>query len=316
MRLFVQILYRLLRHRSISIRFKVTWIVTIIIYWLYRKGRIRIKRNVSLIRPDLNNRQIAQGALRVAKTITRSWAAMLGNEFTTLEEVKKKLEVENMETLLELLRAGKKVIATAAHIGPVDEIAGVIPLYNLRVYVPAEPVDPRWLFNLMMRLRLRLGDIIYEPVEKGATLTRAAHYLNKGRIVLFVVDVPRRDKSGVLCRIGKAKARFSVGAVKLALEEAATIIPVFPSWGRNWRVKITIGSPFELIRTGDRNQDIETNTRRLIEEVYAPYIRANWDSWLRLLWGDLEPVEPDEDLEPSKQALVEEAMSRTQTKKP
>lgn len=97
-----------------------------------------------------------------------------------------------------------------------------------------------------------------------------------------------------MCKIGKAQVRFPVGAVKLALEQNATIFPVFPSWSKNGKAKIVIAPPFELSKTGNINQDIEINTCRLIEEVFAPHIQENYDCWLRLLWADLEPAEVDE----------------------
>jgi len=105
-----------------------------------------------------------------------------------------------------------------------------------------------------------------------------------------MVDVAGHDSTGVRCRIGGAQARFPVGAVKLALEQGATIFPIFPSWGQKRKLRVIVGPPFELIKTGDSKRDIETDTRRLIEELYAPHIQENWDSWIRALWSKLEPV--------------------------
>lgn len=289
--LFVRIMYLALRGRPIKTRFRACKIVARIIYWLYKPGRERIKRNISLIRPDLYSFQVAEDSLQVAETLAHSWAAMLGNERTSLAEVAAKLDVTGIDPLLDCYHRGEKIITTAVHNGPVDEMIGIVPIFDLQVYIPAELGEPKWFFELMKRLRLHFKGIIFDPVEKGKILDRAAHYLSDGVIVVLMIDVPRKDESGVVCRIGNAKARFSVGAVKLALEQKATIFPVFPSWGEDWRVKVAIGSPFELIRTGDHKYDIEINTRRLIEEVYAPHIQKNYYSWLRALWSDLEEVE-------------------------
>lgn len=284
--------YRILRKRSFNNRLRALLIITLLIYWGYKKGRERIERNISLIRPDLTSQEIAQGSWKLAKMIARSWAAMLGNEFISLDEIKKRVEVQGIETLLDYYRRGKKIIAVACHIGPIDEMIGLVPVFGLRVYIPAEPIRPKWLFNLMMRLRLKFGDIIFEEVEKGQILINAAYHLSDGRIVVLLVDMPpRRDESGVSCQIGRAKARFPVGAVKLALEENATIFPVFPSLTEDGKAKIVIGPPFELIRTDNLQRDIEINVCRLIEGVYATFIQENFDSWLRLPWIKLELIE-------------------------
>lgn len=152
------------------------------------------------------------------ETIAYSWAAMLGNEFTTLEEVAAKLEVKGIEPLLDYYERGEKSIAVAVHVGPVDAMAGIIPIHKLRVYIPSELVKPRWLFKLMERLRLHFEGIIFEPVAKGETIPKAASYLENGRIVVLLIDIPKEAGSGVLCRIGDGQAWFPVGPVKLALE--------------------------------------------------------------------------------------------------
>lgn len=287
--LFVWGMYIGLRKLSMKTRYEITKFVAKIIYRFHKPYRERIKRNIALIRPDLFQSEIDRVAEKAVEAIARSWAAMLGNESVTLDEIAAKLDVEGIETLLDYYHRGEKIIATGVHVGPMDEMVGIVPIYELKVYVPAESINPKWFFELMKRLRLRFKGIIFDPVEKGKILTRAAHHLSHGRIVVFVLDIPKGADSGVLCQIGNGKARFPVGAVKLALEQDATIFPAFTSWD-GCRIKVVIGSPFNLIRTGDLEQDIETNTRRLIEEVYAPHIQENVDSWLRLLWINLEPV--------------------------
>lgn len=288
----VRILYLILRKRSLKTRFKVIRALLFFIYWLWAGRRVRTTKNLALIRPDLDEREIAKGSWRVIETVARSWAALIGNEYISVDEVMAKLEVKGIEPLLEYHRRGKKIIVVADHVGPFDEMVGIIPFFGLRIYVPSEPIKPGWLLKLMMSLRLQFGDILFEPVAKGKALARSAHQLADGRIVLLMVDVVRYDRSGVVCRVGRAKGRFPVGAVKLALEQEAAIFPCFPTWGQDGQIKVTLGLPFELIKSGNMSRDIEANTRRLIEEVYAPHIQEHWDSWVRALWSRLEPVEP------------------------
>jgi lauroyl/myristoyl acyltransferase len=259
---------------------------------LAKKRRERIKTNILLIRPDLTNRQVSQYAWQIVKTIAHSWASMLGNEFLRREEIARTVEVQGAEPLLSCYGEGKEIIITGVHIGPVDQTFTGITFYGLPFYIPVEALKPKWLLDFMMRLRLQFGDIIFEKVERGETLHRAARYLSERRVVILVVDTTISDKTGVLCRIGEAQMRFPAGPVKLALEQDATIFPVFPFWGEDGKARLVVGPQFELIRTGDMAHDIETNTRRLIE-IYEPHILEHLDSWLRLLWSKLEPVDPE-----------------------
>jgi lauroyl/myristoyl acyltransferase len=119
-------------------------------------------------------------------------------------------------------------------------MVGIVPIYELKVYVPNEPVKPRWLFKLMERLRLRFEGIIFDPVAKGETISKAARHLEAGRIVVLLIDIPKKAGSGVLCQIGNGEAWFPVGPVKLALEQGATIFPVFPLWTTDWKLRIVV----------------------------------------------------------------------------
>ena len=54
--LFVWLMYRVLRRRSMRTRFKVTRVIFHLVYWLWEGGRERMRRNLSIIRPDLYGR--------------------------------------------------------------------------------------------------------------------------------------------------------------------------------------------------------------------------------------------------------------------
>ena len=290
--LFAWVMYWALRKRSLETRFKVSLAIFSLVYRLWGGGRGRLERNLSLIRPDLEASEIARGARRIVGTLAWSWAAMIGNEYTSLDEVAQRSEVSGIEPLLEHHRAGNKVIIAIDHVGPFDELFGLVSVLGLRVYLPVEAMRLGWLMRSMMRLRSSFGNVLMEPVEKGETLSRSARHLAEGRQVVLLIDITRRGGSGVLCQIGAAQARFPVGAIKLALEEDATIFPAFPCWMHDGKIRLVIGVPFELVSTADLNRDIEINTRRLIEGLYAPHIQENWDSWLRSLWSNLEPAQP------------------------
>lgn len=287
--LFTWALVHLFSRRPMRIRVIITLLVARCAYTFGAGPKARIKKNLSLIRPDLDEKTIARGAWRVTKAIARSWAAMIGNANGNFGDIKDKLDVTGIEPLLAFHKAKKKVIIVTGHVGPVDEIFRIVPLYGLRVYVPTEPVKPKWLLNLMMRSRMGFGDIILEPVQRKHTTSRARHHLSDGRIVVLAIDMIKNDGKGVRCRIGNGEAYFPVGAVKLALEEDATIFPIFPSWGKNGKILVAVGAPVNLVRTGNMARDIEINTRRLVER-YGFHIQACWDTWLRALWAKLEPV--------------------------
>lgn len=255
-----------------------------------REKKPRIRRNLSLIRPDLDPESIRKGSLEVFQTVTRSWTAMLGNGRASSDDFADTCEVEGIEPFLESWRASGRVIVAAGHVGPIDDMFGIIPHYGARVYIPVEAVEPAWLLRFMTRYRAGFGDTLIEPVERGRTLDRAREQLADGRMVVFMIDATKKS-GGVLCRVGNAQARFPVGAMRLGLQENASVVPVFSSWGQNGKTRMVFGEPFVLERTGDLRRDTEANTRRFIEEVYAPHFLKHCTSWQRLPY--LEPIESD-----------------------
>lgn len=288
---FLGTLVYTLRHRSLQTRFRILRAFAWLIHGVAFGPRARIRKNLSFIRPDLSEAEINRGSWRVTKAIAWSWAAMLGNGRSspplTTDDT---FTVEGIEPLVVCHKAGKKIIAVVGHVGPVDDMFRIFSLHDLRAYIPVEHVKPAWLLDIMTRSRAVFGDVILEPVERKYTLDRARSHLSSGRIVVLTIDVTKKDKRGVRCRIGDGEAWFPVGAVKLGLEEDAMIFPVFPSWDNQRRIRIVVSTPFEFIKTDDSSRDIEINTRRLIENVYGPHIQAHWDMWLRALWAHLEPV--------------------------
>ena len=257
------------------------------IYIFWGGGRKRLLTNLALVRPDFEP-ELHQHAAQLRRAMARTWSFLLGRGKVNLEELRER--IEGAEPLLARYHAGEKLVVTAVHVGPVNELVPAVAALGVEIFAPAEAIPPL-LYGLMARLRMRFGGIGFDRVEKGETLKRCAAALNKGRIVAFMVDMDREEERGVLCRIGGACAYFPVGAVKLALEQGATIIPVFPYYDQDWVPHLRVGEPFELYPTGNSATDIELNLRRLVEEVFAPHIERYCDTWWRHFWAKLRPVE-------------------------
>lgn len=283
---------KILGPRSFEKRLKVTrWIVD---HGFASEGqRERVRRNASLIRPDLEAGEILRGEHRIFETLSYSWASLIGNGHQNPDELYGRTEVKGIENLLTPFRQGKKVIVTFDHVGPIDEILWTLPRFGLRSYAPVEPLKPPWLLSLMNNCRSRLGeDHRFEPISSGTTRLRIREHLAEGSLILLAIDITSSKRQGSIeIPIGDTSLRFPTGAVKIALEENALLIPALPSWGSDGKSRVVFSDLFPLSHTGDLKWDIESNTRRLLEEVYLPHIQEHWSSWIRLPWLELEPKE-------------------------
>ncbi|KKU86705.1 MAG: hypothetical protein UY15_C0004G0011 [Parcubacteria group bacterium GW2011_GWA2_47_9] len=287
-RLFCMIVLFALKGLPLSVRRNLFAFFALGIYFLWPKGRSRMKKNAKLLRPDLSGGEIAAGIKRNLRTIAYSWAALLCNDPIFSEDSARRLLVDGIEPILE--NAGKeKLVFAAAHVGPVDALLEAVAAYGLRIYMPVEPVRPEWLGRFMLDMRGKFKGLTVEPIEKGKTLSRASSRLAAGEAVLVAVDILRGwdAERRAICRVGNARVAFPVGAVGLAMMNNARLIPVLSGQDKFGRLKIRFLEPFSLLRTGNFRDDAKENTKRLINEIYAPHLQANWDSWTQLPWSDL-----------------------------
>lgn len=264
-----------------------------LVYIFWGGARTRLRTNLVLVRPDYEP-QVGRRAAEFREVMARTWSFLLGRGNLDPEELRGR--IDGAQPLIDRYKAGEKLVITTPHVGPVNELAPAVAALGVRAFVPTEAV-PSLLFGLTARLRERSGGVGFEPIRRGEALRRCAQELDRGRgradeniVVILAVDMDREDGRGVLCRIGGACSYFPVGAVKLALEQGAAIIPVFPYYDEAWVPRLRIGEAFELHTSGDSNADIELNTRRLIEEVYAPFIEDHCAAWWRHIWAKLQPA--------------------------
>lgn len=259
--------------------------------------RKKIRGNIRLLRPDLDENKINDGVKRLKKTMTENYATLLGSKRLNFDKEFERLEVTgDIEKIIELYKKGEKLVIVTPHTGPYDVSLllfarwverRVAPL-PLRIFIPAENIP---LVDIITNdLRKVAGENIhFERIEKGKILLQAAEHLNKGYIVVFGFDMIRKKNRGVPCRLGAAEAVFPAGWASLALREDANVIPFLSSSGENRKIKINVGAPFKIEETGDMGQDIQNGVRRLVGQYEVFFLNHYYD-WLQLQSSDLVPM--------------------------
>jgi lauroyl/myristoyl acyltransferase len=266
-------------------------IIFIFITWINRLGKI--KKNIRLLSSYSSDCRINQIIKQLKKTTAENQAFLLGSKSINIEKEIERLEVTGeIDWLLDLLRSGKKIIIVSPHTGPYD-IALILFARYLEQRLAPSPLRVFILFEnipiidtVTTDLRRVAGDSVhFERAKKGETLTKADEYLNKGYAAVFGFDIIRKNSRGVLCKIGNAEGIFQAGWAVLAVRTDATVVPLFPSSGENGKIRVAVGSPFEVEKTGDEIKDIENNIRRLVE-LYGPFLRDHLGEWLQLIHSD------------------------------
>jgi phosphatidylinositol dimannoside acyltransferase len=194
--------------------------------------------------------------------------------------------VSGWDNLDRALEAGKGALLATAHLGSPGLVSHSLSVRGYSVTVPAEPVRPKRLFDLMCRVRGSRGNRLI-PVGPGTTreLTDA---LRRNEVVGILVD---RDvqKTGVTVDLFGAPVPLPAGPVTLALRTGAALVPAFTFRTRDGRLEGRIGEPVEIERTGSLREDVRRNTQKvaaLLEEA----VRRCPEQWVVF-----EPMWPAEE---------------------
>ena len=104
--------------------------------------------------------------------------------------------------------------------------------------------------------------------------------------VLFDRDIHRR---GVVLPFFGRPATMPVGAVGLALHTGADLIPCFVHREHGFRYHAYMGPPLSLVRTGDEQEDLRTNTANLLA-CFEDHLRSDPGQWaiLQPVWTNCE----------------------------
>lgn len=178
---------------------------------------------------------------------------------------------------LEAARAtGQGVLICAAHLSNFNlgflsfAIQGGFPIQALSA---AEDAGG---FKVVRDLRSR-GLIEDTPIDAGS-LRKAILRLRQGGVALTGVDWPVPDMQDGVSFFG-APSFLSSGNVRMALSANAVLVPLACHWTPERGYYAMTGPHLQLERTGNREDDIRHNSRRILS-ILEGWIRRAPDQWL------------------------------------
>ncbi|MGC9522914.1 MAG: lysophospholipid acyltransferase family protein [Anaerolineae bacterium] len=170
---------------------------------------------------------------------------------------------------------GRGLFIAGTHMSNFD-LGGIALSY----YTPVPPqalsiADPAPGHEFVNQLRLK-GRGKLTPVSPGA-LREAMQRLREGGIVITGVDHPLTQGNRPVRFFGKT-ACLPVGYIRIPLAADALVMTVsFVYDGEAYHI---LGNPpFEMIRTGDRQRDVELNVARILAEI-EDFVRLAPDQWM------------------------------------
>ncbi|MCL7452212.1 MAG: hypothetical protein M8467_04095 [Anaerolineae bacterium] len=193
------------------------------------------------------------------------------------------------ERVLELMtpegRGNRPLIMVMPHLGNFDLVGQVVAHYATNLQVLSLP-DPHPGFRSLNMLRERGGARV-TPLGPEA-LRQAIKTLRTGGVVVIGGDRPVSGLDEPVPFFGRP-ARVPSGHVRLALRSDALVLPVCCAFEPDsGRYALQYEGPLEIIRTGDREEEVTLNMRQILDSLER-MIRHWIDQWLMFVpvWPEL-----------------------------
>jgi KDO2-lipid IV(A) lauroyltransferase len=217
----------------------------------------------------------------VLKKMTRNlgWMAVEFARFPryTKENIEGAVILDGHENFLAGQSRGKGVIYLTGHIGAWELSSFAHALYGFPLHYMARPLDNKPLDALVNSYRGLAGN---KPIYKNEAARVMLKVLKESGTVGILADQNTMVSEGVFVDFFGTPACTTTGIARVALHTDAAVVPGYVFWDDNLRkYRLRFEPPVELVRTGDLDRDIATNTQKFAK-VIEQIIRAYPDQWI------------------------------------
>lgn len=260
------------------------WLIKIIAtfaYWLDGRHRHIARVNLKIAFPELSDRERStiartsfQNAAMNLLEVSRL-SCLTRSNIASLVEYDSKQGLDNYRAAF---AKGKGILYLTGHFSSWELLPTAHALHGYPLSFITRPLDNLPLERYLLRIRESKGN---QVVSKKNSARQILKTLKEGRSAGILMDQNTSLQEGMFIDFFGLPAATSTSVALFALRTDAPILPGYLTPLRSGRYKIKFLPPIDVIRTGDRNRDLEVNTRRL-NEVLEGIIREQPESWL---WG-------------------------------
>lgn len=189
--------------------------------------------------------------------------------------LKRYIEVENIDRISEAKKRGKGIVFLTSHFGNWELSSLKSAQAGYPIYVLARPQRLEIVNDLLNSYRERLG---CKVVNRGMSSREIVRALKRNEIIGILSDQDV-GKEGIFIDLLGRPASQPVGAVRLARETGATILPTFIIRKNGPRHVIKLEELIHVSKTNDRDGDIKSGLQRHTR-ILESYITQYPDQWM------------------------------------
>lgn len=247
------------------------------VYLLHVRLRRVGMRNLALAFPDKTEAERAVILRGVFTSLGRQLAELCQFPKYTLENVEQVVVYDGLENYDRAYARGKGVLFLTAHFGAWELSAFAHSLHGHWLHVVMRPMDNQYLDRLIQSYRTMHGN---KTVGKDDFVRGLLAAMKAGEVVGILMDTNMTPPQGVFVDFFGIPACTASGLARIALRTDAAVVPGFTIWDQALgKYRLRFDPAVELVRTGDLEVDIVTNTQKFTQ-VIEDYVRKYPEQWL------------------------------------
>jgi Kdo2-lipid IVA lauroyltransferase/acyltransferase len=242
-------------------------------YYLLPRERKRAIAHLNLVFSEKGTCWIRRTARRCFEHLGKS---LLETMLISPDRLDQVVEVHGEENLREAMKQGKGAVYVTGHIGN-WELMGHAVSSRYPLSVVAAPIEPEQVNDMIVSLRAGMGVRTILRGRPGAS-RELIRIFKENRILGILIDQDTDVESAFVDFMGR-QAWTPTGAASMALKFGAPVIFGFIHRDKQNKHTITIEGPLQLVRTGDDEKDLVTNTAMFTKKI-EDSIQKDPEQWV------------------------------------
>lgn len=193
------------------------------------------------------------------------------------ENTRSFLRYAGLEHYLAARDEGRGVLVVTGHLGLWELSSFYHSLMGYPMSMVIRRLDNPWVDRLVNRIRCLHGNTVLHKDDFARGLLGA---MRRGDTVGILMDTNMTPPQGVFVDFFGTPACTASGLARVAMRTEAAVLPGFLTWREDeQKYVLEFGERLALVRTGDDEQDIVTNTQ-ICTAAIEQWIRRFPEQWL------------------------------------